>query len=101
MNATPDRSPIFAAVLASDYDALRQVTKIGHQLDQRDDLGMTPLLYAIYRGDLDAVRILLELGANPNLPQLDDPSCTPLWHAEDDFGLTEIAQLLRSYGAVL
>ena len=61
---------------------------------------MTPLLYAVYRGDLEAVRILLELGADPNFnPCPKDFSHVPLWHAEDDFGLWEIARLLRSFGA--
>jgi ankyrin repeat protein len=63
------------------------------------DRGMTPLLLAVYRGDEDAVRLLLKSGADPNLRPTDDPSHSPLWHAEDDFGLTAIAELLKSYGA--
>jgi ankyrin repeat protein len=58
---------------------------------------MTPLLWAILRGDVDAVRLLLTSGANPNLTY--HPNASPLWHAEDDFGLTEIAELLKAYGA--
>jgi ankyrin repeat protein len=58
---------------------------------------MTPLLWAIFRKDIDAVRLLLESGADPNARVNRDDS--PLWHAEDDFGLTEIAELLKSHGA--
>ena len=59
--------------------------------------GMTPLFSAVFRGDLDAVRILLNHGADPNLRS--DSDMPPLWHAEDDFGLFDIAALLRSHDA--
>jgi hypothetical protein len=49
------------------------------------------------RGDIDAVRLLLESGADANVRP--NPSDLLLWGAEDDFGMMEIAALLRSYGA--
>jgi ankyrin repeat protein len=64
-----------------------------------DENGMTPLLYAVFSGDLIGVRELLEQGADCNKPQRDDPTATPLWHAEEDFGLVEIAKVLRASGA--
>ena len=67
------------------------------ELDEWDDVGMTPLMIAVFRGDVESVRELLEKGADPNRRISD--GTTPLWRAEDDFGLTEIAALLRSYGA--
>jgi ankyrin repeat protein len=85
------------AVLCSGYDAMRQIIGAGADLDEFDDFRMTPLLWAIMRGDISAVKILLESGADPNVrPNPDD---SPLWSAEDDFGLVEIAALLWSYGA--
>jgi ankyrin repeat protein len=66
-------------------------------LDEWDQAGMTPLLIAVYRGDQKRVRELLDQGADPNRP--NNMGETPLWHAEDNFGLTEIAVLLRQYGA--
>ena len=42
-----------------------------------------------------AVEALLDAGADPNLRS---NGVTPLWQAEDDFGMTEIAQLLRNHG---
>jgi len=66
-------------------------------LDEWDEQGMTPLLWAVFIGDVDEVRSLLARRADPNRPSAGGE--TPLWHAEDDFGLTEIAALLRRYGA--
>ena len=70
-----------------------------NELDAWDECGMTQLLTAVFRGDKEKVRELLELGADPDRPS--DLGGTPLWHAEDDFGLTEIAALLRQYGATV
>jgi ankyrin repeat protein len=47
---------------------------------------LTPLLWAVFHGDIEALR-LLESGADANVRP--NPSDLPLWHAEDDFGLTE------------
>ena len=68
-------------------------------VDDYDVNGMTALLYAIYVGDIENVRRLLDEGANPNLARQGDITATPLWHAEEDFGLKEIGSLLREYGA--
>lgn len=76
----------------------RHMSKLS-SINDYDVNGMTPLLYAVFKGDLESVRRLLDQGANPNLPQRGDTMATPLWHAEEDFGLTEIGELLRAYGA--
>ena len=76
---------------------MRQVIAAGADLNEFDDFRMTPLLWAIMRGDIAAVKMLLESGAGPNVRP--NPSDSPLWSAEDDFGMAEIAALLRSYGA--
>jgi ankyrin repeat protein len=84
-------------VLRSDYDEVRTLIAAGADPNEFDDFRMTPLLWAIMRGDIAAVRMLLENGADPNVRS--NPSDAPLWSAEDDFGMSEIAALLRSYGA--
>lgn len=89
-------SELVDATLRSDYAAMKKAIASGGDLNEFAG-GMTPLLSAVFRGDTDAVRLLLESGADPNVRT--NPSDSPLWHAEDDFGLPEIAQLLRSYGA--
>ena len=68
-------------------------------VDDYDRIGMTPLLYAIFAGDIASVRRLLDEGANPNKPQRDDITSTPLWHADEDFGLEAIGNLILEYGA--
>lgn len=85
------------AVLRSDYDRMRQIIAGGADPNEFDDFRTTPLLWAIMRGDFAAVQTLLESGADPNTRP--NPSDSPLWSAEDDWGFVEIAALLRSYGA--
>jgi len=70
---------------------------LGASLNERDEHGMTPLLSAVMIGSVDRVRTLLEQGADPNCTASD--GTTALWLAEDDFGLTEVAQVLRQFGA--
>ncbi len=93
------RLPLFNAVLASETELTLQLLRQGHDPNVLDHLGMAPLHYAVYRGDYDTIKILLENGANPDL-RTDDGG-TALYHAEDDFVLPEIAALLRQHGAVL
>lgn len=92
-------SRVLAAALASDQEAVRAAIDAGDDVDAWDDLGMTPLLYTVFRGDAEAVGMLLRAGADPNRPHRDDPTATPLWHAREDFGLHEIAALLETAGA--
>jgi ankyrin repeat protein len=89
-------SNLVKAVLRSDVAAMNQAIASGDNLNEFDG-GLTPLLWAIFRGDIDAVRLLLESGADPNVRP--NPADSPLWHAEEDFGFPEIAKLLRAYGA--
>jgi ankyrin repeat protein len=62
----------------------------------RDQNGMAPLHWAILGGYGAIVEILLRNDADPNL--VDSNDATPLHTAEDDFGLHDIAALLRGYG---
>ncbi len=89
-------NPLHEALLRSDYAAMSNAIACGEDINEISG-GMTPLLWAVFRGDVGAVRLLLECGADPN--KTSDIGDSPLWHAEDDFGLSEIAALLRSLGA--
>ena len=58
--------------------------------------GETPLKVAVVRQDVQLVKELVELGADPNLPGEDD--YTPFHHAVRG-GSTEIVRLLLAHGA--
>lgn len=90
-------NPLSEAVLRGGCSGIRKLIAAGADVNGFDDDRMTPLLWAIMRGDVDAVRLLLENGTDPNVRP--NPTDSPLRSAEDDFGLHEIAALLRAYGA--
>src|SRR5438128_8641565 len=90
--------PLHGAVRRRDDQAVERLIAEGHDLNALDDLGMTALHWAVYGGYSELVRALLEAGADPN--RRSKEATTALWHAEDDFGMHEIAVILRSYGAI-
>jgi ankyrin repeat protein len=93
-----DTFPLHNAVMSCD--AVLTLQLLQHQKadpNLLDDKGMGPLHWAVYGGYYEIAKILLENGANPNLRKSSGE--TALLHAEDDFGLTEIATLLRQFGA--
>jgi ankyrin repeat protein len=98
MDAISENRPdaLHLAVLRCDIPKIKELLAARADPSAVDTDGMTPLHWAVYGGYLEAAQLLLKNGANPNIRC---NGTTPLWHAEDDFGLTEIAALLRSYGA--
>jgi hypothetical protein len=66
----------------------------GAQIDCRDD-GMTPLLYAAYKGNYESVALLLGRGANVHIT--DSYNRTPLFWACSHNGNSEIARLLLEH----
>lgn len=89
-----EKYQIHKAALESDYDYAMQLIGLNTNLDELDNNGHTPLHWAVFRGDIDFVKLLLEAGANPNVISAD--GVTPQWRARD-FGLTEIDQLLADH----
>ena len=98
MSTDNKTSLLRAATLRSDEEEARRLLADGADPNAMDPGCMAPLHYAVWRNDLDVAEILLKAGADPNLKTHDQ--ATPLWYAEDDFGLHEMATLLRRYGAV-
>ena len=58
---------------------------------------MSPLVWAVWGGDIELVELLCSRGAD--VDQRVGTGETALWHAVDDFGLWEIAAVLRRHGA--
>jgi len=87
--------PLHKAVLRADVKAVLFLTQAGVPLDELDELGHTPLHWAVFGGYEDIVQSLLEAGANPNA--FSNDGVTPKWRARD-FGLIEIELLLTQYG---
>lgn len=82
-------------VLSGEIENVKAVLTLDTNLDELDELGNSPLHWAVMRGDLDIVELLLSKGANPNVVCSD--GYTPKWSAAD-FGLTGIEELLTSFG---
>ncbi|GAB6164163.1 hypothetical protein JCM19992_01630 [Thermostilla marina] len=88
---------IFAAATAGDLAAIRAYLASGGDLDvKQPESGITPLMTAALHGHTEAVTLLLERGADPNLPSGD--GSTPL-HAAAFFCRADIVTLLLDHGA--
>lgn len=96
-NGRPLEFPLHTAVQRGDADAVLTLLEQGASANSHDSMRMSPLLWAVYGGYLEIVRILLDNGADPNFRSVTGESA--LWHAEGDFGMVEIAKLLRQNGA--
>ena len=75
-------TPLAQAAARNDVAALRQLLQDGHKADEGSD-SWTPLIWAARSGSVDAVGVLLDSGADVNLPGStgDDWDATPLQHA--------------------
>jgi ankyrin repeat protein len=82
-------------VLTGEVLNVESVLPLEVDLNELDELGNSPLHWAVMGGDLDIVELLLRSGANPNT--MCSQGYTPKWSAAD-FGLHEIELLLNSYG---
>ncbi|PZP50348.1 MAG: hypothetical protein DI598_05765 [Pseudopedobacter saltans] len=90
-----EKYQIHQAALESDYESALKLINLKVDLNKLDSDGHTALHWAVFRGDVNFVKILLEAGANPNVISAD--GVTPKWRAKD-FGLTEIDKILEGYG---
>ena len=75
-------TPLTQAAIRNDVAALRQLLADGHKADERSD-SWTALIWASRSGSIDAINLLLDSGADVNLPGStgDDWDATPLQHA--------------------
>ncbi len=75
----------------TDYNILRLFLGKGANPNLADKNGKTPLMDAVYKGNLALVRLLLEFGADPNLK--DNKGQSALDNAKKK-GHQEVIQLL-------
>jgi ankyrin repeat protein len=76
------KTALTQAAVRNDVAALRQLLDDGHQADEGSD-SWTALIWASRSGSIDAISLLLDAGADVNLPGStgDDWDATPLQHA--------------------
>jgi ankyrin repeat protein len=75
-------TPLTQAAVRNDVAALRQLLDDGHQADEGGD-SWTALIWAARSGSIEAIKLLLDAGADVNLPGPtgDNWDATPLQHA--------------------
>jgi ankyrin repeat protein len=100
-NPQPSRfgsmSPLDWAVSMGTPDMVRLLVDRGASVNNMDLHGRTPLHGAAMKGNVEAARILLEAGADPNLSG-EEHSNSPLGFAAT-MGNTDMARLLLEHGA--
>jgi len=76
------KTPLTQAAARNDVAALRQLLDDGHAADEGGD-SWTALIWASRSGSIDAINLLLDSGADVNLPGStgDNWDATPLQHA--------------------
>ena len=84
--------PIFAAIQNRLYDKLIEAIEAGEDVNEHYK-NRTPLFHAIYNSDIEALEVLLQAGADPNI--IDEHGLyTPL-----SMGNLKFAKMLVRYGA--
>jgi palmitoyltransferase ZDHHC13/17 len=90
-----DFSCVHSATHSSDRWALLYILcQPDIAVDERDNMGLTPLHWAALQGDEDSVEVLLKFGANPNL--VDRNGLTALHWAASGGNRSCISQLLEA-----
>jgi ankyrin repeat protein len=76
------KTPLTQAAVRNDVAALRQLLDDGHKADEGGD-SWTALIWASRSGSIEAITLLLDAGADVNLPGPtgDNWDATPLQHA--------------------
>ncbi|TAL27084.1 MAG: ankyrin repeat domain-containing protein [Alphaproteobacteria bacterium] len=100
MSATATAQDLFSAISSDDADEVHNALNAGADINARDTIGFTPLQNAILHGKNDAVAVLLERGADPEVPTATGSGYTAVHCAAQ--GKNEAAmKLLLQYHAEL
>ena len=82
-----------AAHLHDDKDVIKILIEAGLDVNQRDNLGKTPLFYAVYEGRVGMIKQLLKNGASPFICSYNEEY--PLFIAWEKGNKMTVALLLR------
>ncbi len=105
-------TPLFSAARRNDIEIARMLVEKGADVNVRDDYGMTPLnISIVFHSDGPIVDLLLQNGADPNIPQSsssllfkrlhaqpNEPGSTPLMAAASR-GNLDLARKLVEQGS--
>ena len=86
-------TPLVAAALLSDIDAVRLLLQAGANVNAANTRGETALILAVQRRDLPTIRLLLSAGADPKTPDRIAGKTARDYAAEDQRS-TAIVKLL-------
>jgi len=92
------RFPLHNAVINGNRDILDYIVMGDIDINPEDDLGLTPLVYAVQGNDIEMVKHLLELGADPAIPGKFDNIAL---HYAVMMGSAEMAELFISKSLIL
>lgn len=74
------RTPFARAIWDDDADAVRRFLQRGEKVDQREERGLTPLMWAARTDSIRAISVLIDAGADLNARDTFN-HWTPLMHA--------------------
>ena len=94
----PDPERLHAAAQEGDLDEVRRLVSEGEDVNAFDELGKTPLHYAVDREHVEVARYLLEQGADVNAHHEPSLGNTPLSEVAATCSYT-MAKLLVEAGA--
>ena len=81
------------------FDEVRGLIEEGVDVDSKDEIGRTPLMWAAYKGHVEIIRLLLDHGADVNNRTYGDYYIALHWAAS--YGKDESVKLLIERGANL
>ena len=88
---------LYYSAYTNDIEAVKKYIDLGADINYVGiEYKNTTLMWAVKKGNVEMVKLLLEKGADPNI--VDHHKITPLKYAADD-SRGEIAELLRKHGA--
>lgn len=91
-------TPTHGFAWCGQWRQIRRLARKGQDVNVRDDIGETPLHGAAVGGHRTTVRVLLALGANPNIASTEGLAMTPL-HWAAGWGNVGTVRALERAGA--